>query len=516
MLEALLFDNPILVKHLRARLRRQQLLPWCIIVLVLAACIAGSGLAHTRATETAEEVSNAYAFALIWLLVLQGAILFLIGAAQVAGSVMQARESGLIDFHRVSPQSPVALSLGFLLGAPVREYLLFACVMPFSLLIVLIDGDLARIGGLLLAWLAMLAASLFFNAAALFFGLVLPKGRGVGALIVVLVIALHLGFMVSPFISFLTVVPAIAAHLLASFDEIQSGMPLFFGLPLPAVLIGLLHQLPLAGFLFAAAARKMRREPAFAFSRKAALGCFLTLAVLLLGDVVVYSGFLEAGSGDAEYSGISLLYSLLGIGALLVTAVTPTAGEFVKGMRHARKLGRRRPSRWDDLAANWTPVLGFAVIISLAGLSLELAQSETWSDSGWGMVSAALTAAAVLAVFGLGRQAFAFRYRKHGQLYFGLALFAVWIVPLLLGVVAIMAGAADPLPETLMRLSPLAGIGQLIVDRGTDTLLTVWVTLAELLAALWLHQVSLRAMLSEAAAAEKPVEPPLLPSVVAG
>ena len=48
----------------------------------------------------------------------------------------KARESGILDFHRVSPMAPAAVVLGFFFGAPIREYLLFAATLPFSMICV--------------------------------------------------------------------------------------------------------------------------------------------------------------------------------------------------------------------------------------------------------------------------------------------------------------------------------------------------------------------------------------------
>ena len=54
----------------------------------------------------------------------------------VAGQLGRGRReaSGILDFHRVSPLTPAELTLGFFFGAPIREYVLFACTLPFAAL----------------------------------------------------------------------------------------------------------------------------------------------------------------------------------------------------------------------------------------------------------------------------------------------------------------------------------------------------------------------------------------------
>ena len=119
-----MFDNPVLVKHVRSRLRPGQALPWAAIVLVLSACIAWGG--H-------ESAWFGNATAVILQLGLQILILALIGSNQINASLGGARESGILAFHRVTPLPPSVVALGFFLGAPIREYLLAAVTLPFAL-----------------------------------------------------------------------------------------------------------------------------------------------------------------------------------------------------------------------------------------------------------------------------------------------------------------------------------------------------------------------------------------------
>src|SRR5436305_4983099 len=102
-LKALLWENPLLARYARARLRRQLLAPLAAGVTRLAGGITYLG--------TEQTVRDGSAFTL--LLLLQGALLFLAGAAQVAAAVAHARESGMLDFHRLTPQPPLGIALGF-------------------------------------------------------------------------------------------------------------------------------------------------------------------------------------------------------------------------------------------------------------------------------------------------------------------------------------------------------------------------------------------------------------------
>ena len=105
-------DNPIFIKHVRSRLRRQPLAASAVVVMVLCLCIAWAGYQlDAFATGRAFE----------WLLVLQGVILIVMGASQMSAAVGGSRASGILDFHRVSPLTPTELTLGFFFGAPIRS-----------------------------------------------------------------------------------------------------------------------------------------------------------------------------------------------------------------------------------------------------------------------------------------------------------------------------------------------------------------------------------------------------------
>lgn len=124
---ALWLDNPILVKHARSRLRRMQVLPAVAVVMIIALSIVLMGYQYDRLAG-----GGTYG----GLMLLQSVILAVMGASQIAVAVGKTRESGILDFHRASPMSPTALTLGFYFGAPIREYLMFAATLPFSLICV--------------------------------------------------------------------------------------------------------------------------------------------------------------------------------------------------------------------------------------------------------------------------------------------------------------------------------------------------------------------------------------------
>ena len=175
-----LFDNPILIKHVRSRLRRQHVVPLLVSLPIVAGCIMWFGM------ET-DGLTNGVLFSL--LLVLQGAVLLLSGTMQVAMAVSKANESGILDFHRASPLPAVHQTIGFVLGAPIREYLIVACLMPFSLLCAILGSP--GLGGFVVVYAILLLSVLVFHTLGAVAGLITNKRRGSNGGVVLFVMIAH-------------------------------------------------------------------------------------------------------------------------------------------------------------------------------------------------------------------------------------------------------------------------------------------------------------------------------------
>jgi hypothetical protein len=439
-LRSLLLDNPVLVKHLRSRLRRQQLVPAVVAVVVMCALIVWGAVAS-------DSVRNGGAF--WWLLFIQGAILFLAGTSQVATTVGQAKETGILDFHRISPQPPVALALGFLFGAPVREYVLYACTLPFALLCVLLGTP--SLSGLILAVIATLVAALLYHTLAMVAGLVSARAQNIGSGIVALILFLHVFGSFTP-AALLTAVPAYREALPS--EWLPAPDERFFGVPLPPTVVALIHQVPLLVFLFLAAVRKMRHERAFLYSKPLAVGFYGVIAVIVLGDV---AGLPTSQWMPPRLSVLSAIYALAAAGVFLTLTVTPAAGEFANGVRRARKLGLRSAPLWSDLSANWAPVLAFTTLLLLAA-ALSAIQSP--HAGGWiaPNIGAAFVGACAVLSFGCAKQAFDLMFRKSSGPYFLLLLFFLWIVPLLMAFIVGVSGVGEAVANAIGGISPIMGI----------------------------------------------------------
>lgn len=442
----LLFENPLLVKHVRARLRRQHLAPLMAGVSILALCIVWAGIA----THTLEDGQT-----FGWLLGLQASILFLMGASQVAGSIAAARESGTLDFHRISPQSALATTLGFVVGAPVREYLLFACTLPFSLLTVA-QGH-PSVGGWLSVMAVLLVAAFCYYSLGALGAVVAPKPRGTGGWIVALILLLNVAAMSgAPAVGAFTVFPAALEAVVGpgryGWWGGNNETALFYGLALPHSLLALIHLLPLAAFLFLAVVRRMRNERAMLYSKPAAVAFLALIAVVALGDAWKTTTYWD---GALRYA---MVYLLSAAAFLLTLAVTPNAGAYANGIRRAQQLGRTRAPFWSDLAANWAPLVAFAGIFLAVGMvATQFAPREGAGTSP--IFLSTMVAALAVVGFGSAKQYFDLRFRKNSAPYFLFFLFCTWGIPLLAGLLASLSRVHGAPLEAILGLSPITGIG---------------------------------------------------------
>jgi len=173
-------DNPILVMHVRSRLRRQPLLSSLVVVQILCLCIVWAGY------QLSIFITGG---AFDCLVVLQAIILIVMGSSQVSSAVGGARVSGVLDFHRVSPLTPTELTLGFFFGAPIREYFLFASTLPYAAICVAVGTPTFR--GLVQVVILLLSTAWILHGLALLNALTSKprqSARGAVALVVFLVL----------------------------------------------------------------------------------------------------------------------------------------------------------------------------------------------------------------------------------------------------------------------------------------------------------------------------------------
>ena len=437
---ALWLDNPILVKHARSRLRRVQLLPSIAVVMVIALSIVILGYEYNG-------LNGGQTFG--GLMTLQVVILGIMGGSQVASSVGKARESGILDFHRASPMSPFSMALGFFFGAPIREYLMFAATLPFSLVCVY-KGRPSPLGFVQLM-VPMVLGSWILHAIALLNALTGKGGRsGARGVVGLVMFLLFGGSWLVPSFGIMT----------TAIDEKPLGH--FYGFPLPWLLIVALDMFPPIGFFLVASTRKLASERAHTLSKPQAVAALATGAFLLLGGIWVI---------EAEfYWTLLVLYALIVFSIILTSAITPGQDEFVKGIRKAAKEGRKYPSAWSDRGLNRICLLCFCAVVLAASTVAwrTIERPVSWMPQNVPVSYSLPIAIGVLVVayYGLALQFFQLRYGKRGSIFLALFLFTAWLLPLACGAISAAATAQRRTPDSppdvwspaITSLSPIFGI----------------------------------------------------------
>ena len=435
-------DNPILTKHARARLRRSQLMPGAVIVLMLCVTICWGGItAYYKAVG-----------ALGLIVALQAVILLIAATQQIAVSVGGGRASGILEFHRVSPVPPAEVALGYWLGAPIREWLMFGLTLPFAIAC----AAMAEIGvlGFLQVEVPLVLGALLFHCLGLLASLMARKPKVAGGSGVV-----GFGIMVL----FLGMPSAALLYRSASLlGDPDKGLG-FFGVDVPWLWMVAAYLLVGIALLFLASARKMAAERAHAYTKPQAVGVMAIASTLFLGAIW--------GQKTANWTTLATVYALAFASMVLSVTITPDGAEFIKGLRRSARAGRRWSPFAADSADNRVALFTLCGLLALAATAcwemVELRQPgglRTYSQS----IAVGVFAAAT---FGLGLQYFLLKGPKNGPTMFGLFLFVAWVMPLVAGFVLVLADVPEATYSIVLSLSPIAGIAAssgLGTDSGTN------------------------------------------------
>lgn len=427
----LLVDNPVIVKHLRSRLRPAQAVPGAIALVCLAATLTWLAFATGAAGGGAGGfIGGSVVFSLLWCLL--ALVLVGLGSDQVATAVSTARETGILDFHRISPLPPAAVALGFFFGAPIRETIYGALLAPFLVATASLAG---------MAWstlVDLLATVVLFawliRASQLLSALVSRRPRASARGILVLLV-LSLGTLAS------------AARGEGALADLAA--PPFFGVPLPRVVFLGMHTLAATAFLLLAATRRMRDQRASLLSKGQALACQATVATLAVGCL---------WTAEPTAALVATLAALVVTGVVSGMPIAVTAGEYLRGVRRARRIGRAAPQPLDDAATSGACVVGLCLVAAAAALALQRRLAADWQPWVWAWA----LGLSVIATHGFARQYYRLLGGQRGDVFANLALFLLWVLPLPLAAAFSASGLDAPVGRFLREVTPWAGMAQAV------------------------------------------------------
>jgi lipid-A-disaccharide synthase-like uncharacterized protein len=445
MLKQLLFDNPLLIRHLRSNLRPPRPAYLTGVVVLLSSLLMFAGY-------KAGGLGNSGFFCFFFGA--QALALLLAGTSQVASSISASNDSGILDFHRIAPLSPTSTTLGFMIGGAVREYLVALVLLPFTLACALFSD--VGIVGFLTSTLVMISSTLLFHALAITAGLVSKPGktRNVNSALGLLVFGAGactgMTAIGIPIPGMLSVGPAFMEAIKA--NPPPNAIPAtFFGIEFPVFLQSLFYQIPLTVFLVVAATRRMASATAMFFSKSTAIAFLVTIVTLTLGGVI------EHPKLDAVWLIPMLAYIEFLVAVLLILAITPTQGQYQGGARRAKRIGMGRPPSWQDDSSNRAAVFVMATL--LMGTVQVVHTLVPALDIGARFWRTAGTSAAVIAYFGFVTQYYSLKYQNRAKLALLMFVFLFWILPLFVALLLATIMQQQDFALYVAGISPLFGIG---------------------------------------------------------
>lgn len=465
----LLWDNPLIMRGVRTRLRLPMLASWGIVTIVasmfLYILVSGNAIKFDNVSP-----QEAARDAILPLLIMQGLILMVLGTGAVAGGMARERTYRLLDYQRLTPMTPTAKIVGLLLGLPIREYFMFAVSLPF-VFYAASKGGLSY-GVLIQFYIVFITSAVVYHMTGLAAGMIVDKPWQAGTLsqglVVILYVALpqvsNFGFT---FFEHLTARPVfyglVNQHLMPDGiegavqgmlqDPRYQSVP-FFGLALPPLLFSLAVQ----GFailtLFVIIFRKWRSEKRLSFSKGYALLFYALVQLFLMGSVLpfiqddaMFAKLVESyveidnvGKPQQTFIFAILLITLTisGCAALLTLFLcTPNWYQSLAGYRRVLRKGKAK-LRWDEDAASGLSVaLGCLLMASLSFVAVYQAADDAGrvvaNNPAYEIVLSLLLFAVVLFTMQQVIEQFS-------EQVFVMVLFGCWLVPVLAAIIVWTVG----------------------------------------------------------------------------
>ena len=490
--------NPLILKGIRENLRFKHLIAAGLFSLIvcstvyLTAFLQGSEGKFSVNPETKEWVKgedspvNGARNAFTFLLALQGFYLMFLGTGRVASITAEERESGLLDYQRMTPMNPLSKIVGYIFGIPSREYYMFLFTLPF-LGHAIIAGELPW-GNIIHLYSVFFCSVILYHLTAHAVGLVVPKPRAASWVSRIVVLGLYvvlpgLGQAGISFLSFLTILPTYFGKILpviqkegdhkkGDFDyesqitDFWQDVP-FFDFTISPTTFTFFMQGLLILALLVTGYRKWRNQALPALSKPSAFFIYSIFQFLLLGCLWTFfdrgeaSGLIGQELSANEFYRkeerimglilvISIFFSLSVLFILcLINICCPNRHLYLKGIQRIAKFNLARiPRIADESSGLFLTLILAAITLFTYCLLISLAlDSEPWElTSTFHLLSLIPAAILMLAVIYL---------QASRELWFNLGFWGfvglLWITPLLASLV-IGVGWGEENMSLILRL----------------------------------------------------------------
>ena len=401
--------NPLILKGIRENLRPKHLIAAGLFSLIvcstvyLTSYLEGSEGKYSKDPQTKEWVKgesspvNGARNAFTFILALQGFYLMFLGTGRVASITAEERESGLLDYQRMTPMNPLSKIIGYIFGIPAREYYMFLFTLPFLGHAILV-GKLPW-GNIIQLYSVFFCSVILYHLTAHAVGLVVPKPRAASWVSRIVVLGLYvvlpgLGQAGISFLSFLTILPTYFGKILpiireegyqkrghfdyeARIADFWKDVP-FFDFAISPTTFTFLMQGLLILILLITGYRKWRNQALPALSKSSALFIYSIFQFLLLGCLWTFfdkgeaSGLIGQELSANEFSGkeekilglilvIGIFFSLSFLFILcLINICCPDRHLYLKGIQRIAKFNLARIPRIADESSG----LGLMLILT--------------------------------------------------------------------------------------------------------------------------------------------------------
>lgn len=496
-----LWANPLIRRYIRARLRPQMLAVWVLLTLLVVGFIyllvRTGGMYRGGLLDV-----DAERLPLTGLMIMQSIILFFLGTGQVAGGITAEADEGVLDYQRLTPMTPLAKALGYLFGLPIREWLMFAATLPFT------AWCLWRGQVPFSAWgsiyVVIVSSAVLYHLTGLTAGLVVKNRRwafllSMGIIVLLYTLLPQVSKFGLIFFQYVTLWPVEAEQRMHFWPREAGGIlklaaaltpkVKLFNLEFSELVFTLFCQAGMGLTLLAMVWRRWRSTECHLLGKAWALGLFIWMQVLLLGNALP---LIETGRvfpslnvqrafrgiplstwqpGLEEALGVVCIYGLVTM--LLVLAftlmITPALETQLRGRRRACKLNLHTVPRWSDAASSLPVTLAMSVFGALAWHTF----AQALIPSKWfpGHVFPAWTLPVMAGVMLNATLLFQAVQEGWGKKRMFLVLILLGVVPAMAAAVIGMASNKMlPLTTWLAAASPLSGpVGApLVTATGTD------------------------------------------------
>ena len=507
--------NPIILKGIRERLRAKHLIASALFSIIITTTLYLSayfdGMQKQRhydyttsqSTIIEENPINGARKAFTYLLGFQGFLLMFLGTGRVASVTAEEKETGLLDYQRMTPMNPFFKISGYLFGLPAREYFMFFLTLPFLFHCVLV-GQLPWLNVLHL-YAVFFCSVILYHLTAHVIGLVVTRPRAASWVSRISVLGLYvflpgLGQAGVSFLSFLTILPTyfgkilpnllfVGENHLGRFEtkaaEFWQDVPFFEATISPATFTFFMQGWIILT-LTITAYRKWRNDALPAFSKPSGLILFLIFQVLLLGSLWTFfsdgkaNGLLgsifaakEAGiTGTQSFVLVQTVFFGLSILAILclVNTCCPNSHLHLRGWQRSKMLNLKKIPFFADESNGF----GFVLILSIVVVSVYVCFLSLSHDSEfWNFRTPSTFSLLVpfLMIFGLSCYLQAGREQWFNLGFWGLTGL-LWITPLLASLVLLIGWGEEFIAWILKLLSinPISWISIHLIGQHSEEL----------------------------------------------